>query len=260
MKKDVCLACGFKFQKYKYFNKYFEESYLKSIFVNNYGKKYYKILASSNFKIAVLTKFHMNYLIDLGFDKNRIEIVPNYIDDYTVSVNVDLNKNFVYAGRISNEKGVKELIDAFNELNYEGVKLQIIGDGPLLSTLVKNNRNSNIEFYGQMNNKEVKELIKKSLAVVTATKLLEGQPTILHEASLLKKPSVYPNTGGLREFFPKNNTLSFEQFNYTDLMHKMSLLLNNFDEALNLGEENYNFITENFSKQKILDKYTEIFN
>ena len=42
--KTVCEACGFKKKRFQYFNKYFNESYLKSIFVFLYGRKYVKII------------------------------------------------------------------------------------------------------------------------------------------------------------------------------------------------------------------------
>ena len=53
-----CPMCGIKYKKYKYFNKYFEDSYIKSLIVNLYGTMYLKILKNSNFKIAVLNSFH----------------------------------------------------------------------------------------------------------------------------------------------------------------------------------------------------------
>ena len=34
------------------------------------------------------------------------------------------------------------------------------------------------------------------------------------EASLLGIPSIFPDTGGIKEFFPKEYELKFEQFNY----------------------------------------------
>ena len=40
----------------------------------------------------------------------------------------------VYAGRISKEKGVKELIDAFKKAKLENMHLKIIGNGPHYKT------------------------------------------------------------------------------------------------------------------------------
>ena len=44
----ICKGCGGDKRSLKYFNKYFEGSYLKSFLVNYYGKRYYKILKNEN--------------------------------------------------------------------------------------------------------------------------------------------------------------------------------------------------------------------
>ena len=58
----------------------------------------------------------------------------------------------------------------------------------------------NVDFLGNMKNEEVLSLINRSKGVVTATKLLEGQPTLLCEASMLGVVSIYPKAGGISEF------------------------------------------------------------
>ena len=46
-------------------------------------------------------------------------------------------------------------------------------------------KQDNINFLGYQDNKKVLELISSSNGVITCTKLYEGQPTLLCEASLL---------------------------------------------------------------------------
>ena len=71
------------------------------------------------------------------------------------------------------------------------------------------------------------EIIKKSRAVITATKMFEGQPRLLSEATSFGVPSIYPSFGGMDEYFPVGYQFSFEQFNYSDLENKIRLLQNN---------------------------------
>ena len=96
--------------------------------------------------------------------------------------------------------------------------------------------NKNIEILGKLENKEVLDLIRGSLAVVTGTKLLEGQPTILCEASMLSVPSIFPDSGGIKEFYPESTRLSFESNNFKQLTEKINLLSNKkivFEESRN---------------------------
>ncbi len=109
--KDFCNACGIKRKDMGIFNKYFMNSILKSIFIIRYGIKYFDILKMNKLNILVLTHFHKNYLKNILQNKKLIDVFPNYI--YTdKNLNITEKENYVvYAGRISEEKGVKELID-----------------------------------------------------------------------------------------------------------------------------------------------------
>ena len=81
-------------------------------------------------------------------------------------------KIITYAGRISREKGVEEIISAFIKSNLDDFQLNIIGDGPLKNYLNTKHLNKNINFYGELPNNETLNIINKSMAVVTGTKLL----------------------------------------------------------------------------------------
>ena len=231
-----CKACGLKKSK-NFINKYFDESFIKSLIVVRYGKKYFNIIKDFNFKLLVLTNFHKNYLMELGFNKENIEVLRNHIE-ITNEKKVSNTENYlVYAGRISEEKGLEELINSFLESNLVNTKLKIVGEGPKSKNLIdKYGLNKNIEFIGKLENKKVLDLIRGSLAVVTGTKLFEGQPTILCEASMLSVPSIFPDSGGIKEFYPESTRLSFESNNFKQLTEKINLLSNKkivFEESRN---------------------------
>ena len=86
---------------------------------------------------------------------NNVNVFPNFIRTIT-DKNIEKKEEYiVYAGRISNEKGVEELITTFLRLNYQDLKLKIIGDGPLLEILKNKYHSQNILFLGYLENKEV---------------------------------------------------------------------------------------------------------
>ncbi len=252
---NVCSACGLDRNKYKFFNKYFEDSYIKSIIVNHYGKSYFKLLKNFDMEIFVLTNFHKNFLEKLTNNKN-IHLFPNYLD--INSNEAAEKKNYiVYSGRISKEKGLEELIDSFLNSELSNLSLKILGNGPLLNYLKNKYPQSNVEFLGEVDNTQSLEIIKNSTAVVTATKLYEGQPTLLCEASLMSVPSIFPKTGGIEEFFPKNYELSFEQFNYDDLLKKLNLLKDQ-QFLKTIGEKNNKFVSNVLSKENLLNTFEEV--
>lgn len=247
-----CPACGFSKNKFN-FNFYYPRSLIKSILVLWYGKKYFKILKDPYYKIAVLTNFHKDFLKKLGFT-NNIFVFPNYLKPEKIEKSHTNNEFILYAGRISSEKGVSELLEAFQSSKLSNLKLKIIGEGPLASELSKF---QNIEYLGKLTNKEVLNEISSARAVVSATKLLEGQPNLLCEASMLGVPSIFPKTGGIEEFFPNNYPLSFEQFNYEDLIKKLELTKDkNF--VSNIGNQNKIFINTILNKKKLEKIFEEM--
>mgnify|MGYP001185284752 FL=1 len=255
--EKICKACGLNKSDVGKFNRYYKESFLKSVLVNNFGRKYIKLLKNKKLKIVTLTEHHKNYLNKLGVDLKNIFVQPNptlSFDKTLSQKNTKLNQ-IVYAGRISEEKGIKELIKAWTSLNEHNSKLIIIGEGPLLSDLEKKCEKINsIEVLGYKENEEVLKMISASKAVITATKLYEGQPTLLCEASELSVPSIFPDSGGIKDFFPDNYEFKFEQFNYKDLLNKLNKVVFS-DYLIEQGKENQKFINEYLNVDNLMKSF-----
>lgn len=252
--EQICKACGYSNLDTGYFNKYFPKSYLKSFFVIFYGKKYIKILKNYDLKILVLTKFHKKFLINKGIDREKIFVYPNFIPNQKDQINTEDKDYILYAGRISKEKGLGELIKSFKKAEMKNLKLKIIGDGPIYQDLSNKYNSEKIQFYGRLDNSEVLQLIRNSKAVITVTKLYEGQPTLLCEAASLGVPSIFPKTGGVGEFFPDKYLLSFTQFDYDDLVKKIKLL-NDTDLIQQQGVESKNFINDYISENRLIELF-----
>ena len=58
-------------------------------------------------------------------------------DNNQESINLSSKSYIIYAGLISEEKGIRSLIDTYNLLNKYEKKLVIVGEGPLLETFKK---------------------------------------------------------------------------------------------------------------------------
>jgi len=243
---EFCRKCGYSKKGIWSINKYFKDSYIKSLLVTHYGKEYFKILKDPFFKLAVLTEFHKKYLENLEF-QNKIFVFYNYLETKDTVKKEVKDSYLVYAGRISSEKGVQELINSFTKSKLSNFKLKIIGEGPLSLNL---NSFTNIEFLGRLENDKVLKLVGLSSAVVSATKLFEGQPNLLCEASSLGVPSIFPKSGGIEEFFPKDYILSFDQYNYDDLIDKLNFLQDK-SLAKEIGLKNKAHIEEILKKDSI---------
>ena len=242
-----CKACGYKYYRNRFFNKYFENSYIKSFLSIRHGKSFNKVLNNPFFKIAVLTQFQKEFMKELGFN-NKIEVLRNIIEplDDTTKYNPE-SDYIIYAGRISEEKGVEELINAFLKHSDKKLKLKIIGDGPQKKLLEKKYKKENISFLGALTNQESIFYIQRSLALFMFTHLYEGQPTVANEASINSVPTVFPNNGGIHEFFPENYNLIFEHDN-PDTIVNIFKILNDKNELLKISKQNFIFTNQQLAK------------
>ena len=250
-----CHACGFEKPFLFFFNKYYSESLLKSIFLYIYSLKYIKILKHYPLTLIVLNEFHKRKLISQGVDDEKIQVIYNPIN-FENNISVEKSLSLVYAGRISKEKGVEEVITSWMNSRVSHFTLYIIGEGNLKTTLEKKYNDINLHFLGHLPNEQVLNYIRNAKAVVTATKLYEGQPRLLCEASSLGTISIYPSFGGMDEFFPKLYKYSFKQFDYQDLERKLNLLNDKivFEEATKNITMN---ILQKLDKDNIYSKFSE---
>lgn len=254
--KNLCQACGKLDNKKSFFNKYYQSSYIKSFFVILHSKKFLKILMSNEHKISLLTEFQKSKLKSLGIYENNIKIIPNPII-FEKNKPKTWSKEVIYAGRVSEEKGITELIDTFESSDITDYTLKIIGDGPLFKKLNKNKYQKTI-LLGRLDNETTLKHIENSSIVITATKLYEGQPTILSEASSLGIPCIFPISGGIEEFFPKNYEYSFVQFDYEKLAKKIKLLTSS-ENKVEVGAKNYEFLKKKLEESQLISNFEEIF-
>lgn len=228
---------------------------MKSIFLYFYSLKYIKILKHYPLTLVVLNEFHKSKLISQGINEDKIKVIYNPIN-FENNISVEKSLSLVYAGRISKEKGVEEVITSWMNSRVSHFTLYIIGEGNLKTTLEKKYNNKNLHFLGHLPNEQVLDYIRNAKAVVTATKLYEGQPRLLCEASSLGTVSIYPSFGGMDEFFPKLYKYSFKQFDYQDLERKLNLLNDKivFEEATKNLKMN---ILQKLDKESIYSKFSK---
>lgn len=257
MGESFCKSCNFNVKDTLFFNKYFHESYLKSLFVIYYSKKYLKILENTNCHIFSISQFHKDKILEMGIQTNKVKLFPNPFD-MPLKNNYNSNSNYiVYAGRITKEKGLDELLSSWVSSNLDGIGLKIIGTGEILNQLVSKYDHKNIEFLGELENKHVLEMIKNSRAVVTATKMYEGHSRLLTEASSFGIPAIFPKFGSMIEFFPKDYQLSFEQYNYKSLTQKLIKLA---DKKLleELSLTSFNYINEKLNQNVLISQFNQV--
>jgi len=157
---------------------------------------------------------------------------------------VSKGKYFLFYGRLSKEKGILTLVDAWERLGSE-FRLKIAGEGSLLSEVerrINTHKNKNIELLGHKSGMELSDLIKNASYIIVPSECNENNPMTIIEGYSLGKPVIATKVGGIPEIVIEGETgFLFEIKNIADLAGKVK-------EAHAFSDSNYETLSRNARK------------
>lgn len=180
-------------------------------------------ILSSFDKMITISDYLKNRILDTGY-KNVVTVYNGI--NLNAFNNKDISflypKRIIYSGRIVDDKGVLELIKAYNKLNYSNIQLILIGDFDRTAykekkykKLVLNEikKNSTIKYLGYLRNCELNDIYKYAYCGVAPSKFNECFSLSVVEMMASSLPIVCTDSGALPEvvslkcglFFDRNN-------------------------------------------------------
>jgi glycosyltransferase involved in cell wall biosynthesis len=175
----------------------FNELFSANEFEHNRELEEYKIAD----RILVQSNFAYKSFIDMGFDKNKIKIIKDFGFDsknfYPLDYKYNNFFNIIYVGRITLNKGVAYLIEAFEKLEITNKKLKLYGIiSKDFQEYLKNIKlNDNIEILNPVKHSELKYIYSSSEVLVQPS-LFDGWSMVVTEALACGCPVVTTtNTG-----------------------------------------------------------------
>ncbi|MEV0392860.1 glycosyltransferase family 4 protein [Polymorphospora rubra] len=148
-------------------------------------------------RYIALTSAIRDHLVDYGVPVDRIVVKPNAIPD--PGPPAPLGDGFLFLGRLSPEKGLGLLLDAWRR-HPDGAlgRLRIGGDGELrsLAEEVAASR-ADVEFLGPLDRDGVRAALRASAVVVAASTWHDVLPTVVIEAFAAGRPVLGTALGGI---------------------------------------------------------------
>lgn len=205
---------------------------------------------------VALSKFSKNKFVEGGLPADRIFIKPNFLIDPCIKyddleISSEKINRFLFVGRISNEKGIEDLIRCWMERSIPA-ELWIAGDGPLMKKMQKKSKGEkSIKWLGQCEKKEVLKLLSNSKALLFPTKCYEGMPLIILEAMSMGCPVISSDIGNPKNMIDhKFNGLLFEPGKMADLYKNISWIISNPKNSRKLGENSRKKYEELYTPEK----------
>ena len=192
--------------------------------------------------LIALHKTMRNNLIEAGFPRNSIIVIPNFILSRFFDVKPNYESRIIgYVGRLHYEKGVDILIRAFALIKGfdNNAKLLIVGDGPLrgyILELAKRLRiEDSVEVTGSVPNTKVPEYLAK-MSIFVLPSRYEGLPNALLQAMAAGLPIVATSVGSVSDIIINGrNGLLVSPEDVNELAKAIKLLMDNRELAMKLA-------------------------
>ena len=148
-----------------------------------------------------LTEFQRDLMVEAGLPADLVHVKPNF---YPGKPNLlpweDRRQSVVFAGRLTREKGVESLVNAWIKWGTLAPELRIVGEGELKGHLIKlasGYPEIPIKFLGQLTGAKAQEEIANSRLLVIPSEWFEGFPMVIREAFALGTPVAASDIGSL---------------------------------------------------------------
>ncbi len=213
------------------------------------------ILANSKWLLGIVKEKmpgHPASLLYTGIDANNWVPHRKSTDDLkhpAVVGTIDFNIRQKVLGLLKFTRVIRKMPD---------VSFYFAGDGPYFN-LVKQVCPPNMNLMGQISRSEVVKLLDGADVFVHPSGL-DVLPRSVKEASLMEKPIVASNVGGIPEIVQDNQTGYLCDIDDVDQwVEKIRYMLDNFDLARRLGKNAREFILKNFDWMKIAQNFLKVF-
>jgi glycosyltransferase involved in cell wall biosynthesis len=196
-------------------------------------------------------------MIEFGFDKNNLLLLKTFIEKYRYSSRKDSPINVVYVGRLSIEKGIDLLLDAFSE-PIENVVLSIIGDNCEYFERISN-KTRNYRYLGYKNKEEIDRILSESHILVCPSRWYENTPNVVLEGMAHGLAIIVNDVGSLPELIDGNG-LVFEHDSHESLRAVIRRLTNNRNELNAMMEKSWHLARSQYSEETHVESLVKIFN
>lgn len=169
------------------------------------------------------------YLKHTPIALDRTALIPCFIEDIKRPKIFSREKDyFLFLGRLSEEKGILNLLEVFSSLS--ATKLIVIGDGPLIKQVTKYQKNKNIIIKKYLPQEQVYKYMTRAMFTIIPSTVpwYEVGPLVLYESFANGTPVIAPEAGVFKERIHNKKTGIFYKYNdYDDMREKVLKVIRN---------------------------------
>lgn len=195
-------------------------------------------------RYVVINPLQEQFLLNSGVNQEKIFRKSNFLlksfDTSSPAPFSSRDNFYLYVGRLSEEKGIRDLVEAFIQ---NGKPLKIVGDGPLASWVQEKIQKSaqkkpNIEYLAAVPRESLAALYASCAALILPSRWFEGQPMTVIEAQSHGTIVIAADSANMR------GMISHEADGYLYAIHP----INQLNEVISIFEARSNETKDALSK------------
>ena len=257
----ICEKCFGRGKEWWCIRKNCEKSLFKSVGYaarNAVARKSKAILDGVDVFI-VQSAFQKEKFILQGIQGERIGILPGIAPVITEGEEkVQIGNWFTFVGRVSEEKGIYEFIEAAKHLPHLTFKVAGNLDGNFKKPT---DMPTNVEFTGFLKGRELDDLYRKSRAIVVPSKWYEGFPNVIVRGMLLKRPVITSDIGAMQSIIDNGvNGITVSPGDTRALKKAIEELSKDENKSIEYGLKGYEKASSLYSREQIYLSLQSIIN
>ena len=168
----------------------------------------------------VLTDLQRQLMVRAGLPEHKVYVKPNFFFGSSNILSWEKRgKYIVFVGRLSDEKGVRTLINAWKLWGNSAPELRIIGEGPLRTELESHTHGLNVKFLGHLPFNQTQQQIAAARLLVMPSEWIETFGMVLVEAFAYGTPVAVSNLVSLSQIVQSGDCgVVFDSCNSTSLL------------------------------------------
>lgn len=215
------------------------------------------VLTDNVDRFIALTEFSRSKFLQGGLPADKIAVKPNFLPGPISPKGEVARSGALYVGRLSHEKGVTNLIEAWRDV--PGIPLVVCGDGPLRGELEKR-APANVTFLGQIDAVQIGRAMARASVMIVPSVWYEGFPMTIAEAFASGLPVIASRIGSLAEIVEDNvNGLHCEAGSASSLRDTVRGFFDRPDLAEHMGKQARRAFEELYSESRNLAMLEEIY-
>lgn len=208
------------------------------------------------------SRFLRDKCMEYGRDGGKITYIPNFINSPLTPQYRPAGDYLLYFGRLSREKGVRTLLQAYRNL-IRPIPLMIVGDGPERAALERslNSAGLQVTFTGYLSGTRLTEALRGSRGVVVPSECYENAPLSILEAFACGKPVLGSRIGGIPELIDEGmNGYLFEPGDVRSLTETIGRFLKLTEsEVAAMGYAARDKVEREFTPERHAGKLLEVY-